>query len=521
MTDRLGREFTQQKTIEILPVVQLTAEADKSGLHLDETLALNLDTLNVPDEQAIAWTVKKDGAQYTNLNMSDLSNISFSEAGNYSFVARTTDKAGREYESNEVFAHVIENLEVSLTTDRSELHEDETADVALSVDRGTPVSVVWTLTCNGVEVPVRLDDDGGQLDFAQSGDGNYVLTATVSDELGREYTESVPFQVYPVIDLEITAPENIHIDHTANIGLEGNNLDGLEVKWSVISEGGAEVANTLGNNGGTLNFTEPGTHFISASVTDALGREFKAVEKTILVWNTVQLSFKLPEFSHPDETVVVKMTSENLRNNQISWSLTVDGASTPLESSVDGSLTNDGGSIKFTQPGINVLTATVVDELGRTFTYDQTIEVYPVLSLDLTTTAATHTDEYINVVLDADTGLPVTWKVTPSNDPDTATTYTGSLTNLGGEIQIGTAGVYDITASVQDATGRVFTSATKSVKVYPIAGLSFTLPATAWTDSGIPVDLLTQDLTEQDVTWTLTKDGAPSSYAGLCVRLPG
>ena len=183
----------------------------------------------------------------------------------------------------------------------------------------------------------------------------------------------------------------------------------------------------------------------------------------------MQLSFKLPEFSHPDETVVVKMTSENLRDNQISWSLTVDGASVPLASGEDGSLTNDGGSVKFTQAGTNVLTATVVDELGRTFTYDQTIEVYPILTLDLTATAAVHTDEYIDVTLDSNTSLPVTWKVTPSNDPNTDTAYTGSLTDFGGSIQIDTAGVYDIVASVQDATGRTFTSVTKSVKVYPIA----------------------------------------------------
>ena len=109
------------------------------------------------------------------------------------------------------------------------------------------------------------------------------------------------------------------------------------------------------------------------------------------------------------------------------------------------SLTNDGGSVKFTKPGANVLTATVTDELGRTFTYDQAIQVFPVLTLDLNTTAAVHMDEYAEVTLNTNTDLPVTWKVTPSNDPDTATSYTGSLTGSGGSIQIDQAGVYDIT----------------------------------------------------------------------------
>ena len=192
--------------------------------------------------------------------MPNLANISFSEAGDYSFVAKTTDKAGREYTSNEVTVHVIENLDVALTADTTELHEDEATDIALSVEKGTAASVAWSMTCNGEEVPIQLGDSGGQLDFAQTGDGSYVLTATVLDELGKEYTASVSIKVYPVIELEIIAPENIHIDRTADIGLEGNDLDGLDVKWSVISENGTEVANSLGNNGGTLSFTEAGTH---------------------------------------------------------------------------------------------------------------------------------------------------------------------------------------------------------------------------------------------------------------------
>ena len=40
--------------------------------------------------------------------------------------------------------------------------------------------------------------------------------------------------------------------------------------------------------------------------------------------------------------------------------------------------------------------------------------------------AATHTDEQISFSLEKDTALPVTWKVSPSNDPDTP--YTDDLT---------------------------------------------------------------------------------------------
>lgn len=270
VTDRLGREFTEQASVEVLPVIELTASADKAGLHLDEKLNLSLDTKNATKDQAITWEVKKDEAVYEGLDLSNISEISFIENGEYSFIAKTSDKAGREYESEEVLVRVIEDLDLSLSADRidepdaadalievTRLHEDEDAKITLTVGNGAPASVSWKLERDGVEVPVVLNDDGGELDFDEMGDGDYTLTATVTDELGREYTESVSLKVYPVITLSIDAPQNIHFDQAATIGLDAPDLGGLTVKWSVISETGAEVPNMLGNDGGTLNFTEP------------------------------------------------------------------------------------------------------------------------------------------------------------------------------------------------------------------------------------------------------------------------
>ena len=152
------------------------------------------------------------------------------------------------------------------------------------------------------------------------------------------------------------------------------------------------------------------------------------------------LSFQLPEFAHPDETVKVKMTSENGGDSKIAWSLTVDGQPVSLAAGITGTLDNAGGNVKFLQTGTNILTASVTDSLDRAFTYEQTIEVYPVLSLGLTADAATHTDEQISVTLEKDTALPVAWSVTPSNDPGTPATYSGELSDTGGTIQITSAG---------------------------------------------------------------------------------
>lgn len=53
------------------------------------------------------------------------------------------------------------------------LHEDEDAKITLTVGNGAPASVSWKLERDGVEVPVVLNDDGGELDFDE------MATATI------------------------------------------------------------------------------------------------------------------------------------------------------------------------------------------------------------------------------------------------------------------------------------------------------------------------------------------------------
>ena len=507
LTDAAGKQYTASQTITILPVIVPTVTASADKVHEDETVEIGL-TVEGGEPAAIRWALTCDSKDTAVTLGNNGGTLAFDGAGDYALTAIAVDAQGREFSSEPVAIKVIPNLSLSLTSDLEKLHEDEAAAISLTVEHGTPSTVQWALTHDGEGVSVSLDDNGGQLTF--DGAGAYVLTATATDELGKEFTATLPIEVYPVIVLTLDAPETTHVDQPAAVTLTGTDLD---VAWEVTSEAGAAIDTDLTNEGGEIAFPSAGNYTVTASVTDALGRTFSASE-TVSVWDTMSLSFKLPEFAHPDETVKVKMTSTNLGENKVEWSLTVDGQPVSLSAAIKGSLDNEGGSVKFTQTGTNVLTASVTDGLGRAFTYEQTIEVYPVLHLKLTADAATHADEQISVTLEKDTALPVTWSVTPSNDPDTATAYDGSLTDNGGNIQITSAGTYDIAASVTDATGRVFAADTKSVMVYPVAGLDFTLPAAAWTDSSTPVDLLTSDLQGQDVTWTLTKDGAAVSLTG-------
>ena len=108
------------------------------------------------------------------------------------------------------------------------------------------------MTHDGEGVSVSLDNHGGKLAF--DGAGTYVLTVTVTDELGKEYTADLPLEVCPVIVLTLDAPETAHVDQPAAVSLSGTDLD---VAWEVISEHGAVVENELTNEGGEIAFPCP------------------------------------------------------------------------------------------------------------------------------------------------------------------------------------------------------------------------------------------------------------------------
>ncbi len=400
LTDAAGKQYTASQSITILPVIVPTVTASADKVHEDETVEIGL-TVEGGKPDSVRWTLTRDGKEVPVTLSANGGTLTFDGAGDYILTAIAKDAQGREFSSEPVTIKVITNLSLSLTSDLEKLHEDEAAAISLTVEHGTPSTVAWALTHDGEGVPVSLDDHGGKLTF--DGAGAYVLTAAVTDELGKEYTAALPMEVCPVIVLTLDAPETAHVDQPAAISLSGTDMD---VTWEVTTEDGAVVENELTNEGGKITFPSAGNYTVTASVTDHLGRTFTA-NAAISVWDTMGLSFKLPEFAHPDETVKVKMTSENVGDSKIVWSLTVDGQPVSLSAGIAGTLDNAGGSVKFNQTGTNVLTASVTDGLGRDFTYEQTIEVYPVLSLTLTADAATHTDEQIRVNLSKDTDLPV------------------------------------------------------------------------------------------------------------------
>nr|WP_325180162.1 hypothetical protein [uncultured Oscillibacter sp.] len=135
---------------------------------------------------SVRWALTKDDKETSAALGDNGGTLIFDGAGDYALTAIAKDAHGREFSSEPVVIKVLPNLSLSLTADTDKLHEDEAAAISLTVEHGTPSTIEWALTHDGEDVSVPLDDHGGKLAF--DGAGAYVLTAAVTDELGKEYT---------------------------------------------------------------------------------------------------------------------------------------------------------------------------------------------------------------------------------------------------------------------------------------------------------------------------------------------
>ncbi len=218
LTDAAGKQYTASQTITILPVIVPTVTASAEKVHDGETAEIGL-TVEGGKPDSVRWTLTRDGKEVPVTLSANGGTLTFDGAGDYILTAIAKDAQGREFSSEPVTIRVIPNLPLSLTSDQEKLHEDEAAAISLTVEHGTPSTVQWALTRDGEGVAVSLDDNGGTLTF--DGAGAYVLTATITDELGKEYTAALPLEVCPVIVLTLDAPETAHIDQPAAVSLTG------------------------------------------------------------------------------------------------------------------------------------------------------------------------------------------------------------------------------------------------------------------------------------------------------------
>ncbi|UWG96032.1 S-layer homology domain-containing protein [Dehalobacter sp. DCM] len=521
-----GKETVLSKTVTVYPVIDLTFDMLETT-HTDKsvTLTFPLEKLYGHD---IVWTVVKDGEAVQTADIldgtlrNDGGTFVFKTKGSYTLTATITDETGRIFthaESTKVYPLVGITFTLPVAS-----HTDKTVEVSTTLTENGGLSVVWSLTKNGKaavlsdELEGTLTDAGGSIRFKDK--GVYMLTGTLTDETGRTFEASQTVTVYPVGSVGFYLPEIAHTDTSVLVKATFQNLGTAEIQWSLIKDGKAVsvadcIEGTLTDMNSTVRFKEKGEYVLKAAFVDPAGRTY-SYTSPIKVYPVPSITYKLPETAHTDTEVSVIPKTLELGNLKVEWLLENGFGFQDLATYIDGTLDNDGGTIRFKHAGTYELIARITDETGRVFLYEDggKIEVLPVLNISFELPASTHTDRTVDLRTRGNNNvLPVEWTITKDGKPRELTdALEGSLNAYGGKIQFKEVGEYTLTASMTDALGRVF-SYSASTTVYPIPSILLDVPQIWYAGETGTVSVSGTDLDNLTADWTIIQgDGGAQSY---------
>ncbi len=313
----------------------------------------------------------------------------------------------------------------------------------------------------------------------------------------------------PAPQFSFTLPKTAYTADEIEIKPESRYVSG--VTWTILKNGlpaelSGLIAGELTAAGGKVKFMQTGSITLIAIAKNSRGATVTH-EQTVSIYPVVTAAFTLPETAHTDTGVPVELTTENLGSNSVVWSLQKDGTIADIDEALTGELTATGGTVLFKDKGSYTLTASITDELGKTVTVKDGITVYPVAEVNLTLSAVSHTDK--TVALKTETketdGLTLAYALTRNGESaDIGTWIEGDPDH--GSIRFKEKGVYVLTASVTDATGRVFAGCA-GITVYPVGSAGFYLPEVFHTDKAVVVEAVFGEIGSHTAKWSLLHDG--------------
>lgn len=464
-TDTLGKVSSVSQSITVYPVVEVKLTLPNLS-HTDKTVALQAESKDAESLTAY-WTLTKDGVLVElethiegDLNLAD-SNIRFKEKGVYHLTVTLTDNTGRVFtDTAKITVYPVGAVGFYLP---SILHTDDIVTVETTLAEIGSKTVAWTMTKDGKEISLSeaitgaLINDGGNIGFKDKGE--YMLKCSFTDEGGRKYAYEQVVKVYPVPMVTYTQPTFVHTDTEAKINTTTTDLEGLTLEWLVDNTFGYQdwntfVAGTLNNNGGTINFKRAGIYELVARTTDETGRVFLFEPKNKTeVLPVLTIGFDLPATAYTDTQIDIRTSGHN-NTLPVEWTLTKDGKSIALSSAIEGELNKLGGKVHFNSHGEYVLTATMTDLLGRSYTNSESITIMPILNFAFTLPAQAHYGTEFAVTVEKNEYMEntvITWTLTKAGD---SAVYTGALTKTGGAIAIADIGTFTLTSVATDSFGR-------------------------------------------------------------------
>jgi hypothetical protein len=269
-------------------------------------------------------------------------------------------------------------------------YTDEPVKLIVKTKNADNLKTNWSLSRNGVDVKIDtyiegILADGKNIRFKEK--GVYKLTATITDNYGRTYTDSTDITVYPVGFAGFYLPEIFHTDNLIMIATNFSEIGNNTASW-VLKKDGKIVAikdyvgGTITNEGGSVTLKQAGKYNLSVSFSDEGGRTY-SYEQSFEVFPIPAVTYTLPEFAHTDTEVAITTTLENVGDLKIEWLIDNTYGYQDFDTYIDGTLENDGGQIYFKRAGVYELVARITDKTGRVFLFESKdkIEVFPVLEL--------------------------------------------------------------------------------------------------------------------------------------------
>lgn len=472
--------------------------------------------------KSLEWAVTQDGGAKESDFLKgtldkDGGKITITKPGSYILTATAKNYGGSTYTFTK--AVIIYSVYEIAVTAEPYAHTNQVFTVSTTLSDNVKQQLNWHIYKDGNEVSWAdtvtgtLTNTGGSIQLKNK--GKYTLKATAFDETSREFSGKAEIEVLPVVELSLQVPKTAHTDTPAVITAESKELGGLSVNWSVTKDGQETTLSgctegTLDNVGGSVRFREKGVYALTASVTDKSGRVFTTTAE-IKVYPVAVFSFTLPETAHTDEAVTVSVTSSELQDMKAEWTILHNGESVPPADVLEGTLTNEGGSVRFTKKGSYTLKAILTDETGRTYTHEDRIVVYPVAETGFYLPEKTHTDTAVEVktTFKETDGLSAVWSLKKGGKAiPLADGFEGALDDNGGKIRFKEVGGYELTATVTDSTGRSFTY-TAPVTVYPVITVSMELTKETHTDRTAAASVTLTNAGTLPVAWSISKNNVP------------
>lgn len=471
-TDPADRTYSYTAPVKVYPVPGISYKLPETA-HTDTIVSVIPETSEL-DGLKVEWMLEngfgfQDFGTYVDGTLDNSGgSIRFKHAGTYELIARITDETGRVFLfENGGRIEVLPVLNLSFELPES-THTDRTVDLRTRGNNNV-LPVEWSITKDGEPVEIAdalegtLNAYGGKIQF--KGVGDYTLTASMTDALGRVFSCSASTTVYPIPSIYFGTPQVWYAGEAGGISVSGTDLENLTADWTVIKDdGGAEpysnyASGTLTKEGGSLTFPLKGRYELTLTMTDQTGRTFTRCS-AFTVYPIPQMTLGMQTLSYSGEPIAVTASGTELEGMDIDWLLSVDGGiARPYTQYATGSVGTSGGTLRIsTDRTIPVkLIAEATDTNGRKFTFtSNTGTVKPVASFPFTVPSSVHIGSGFNVSLPAASGLEgrnLAWKLTQNGS---AAAYSGSLSNSGGSIAINATGSYVLTASTTDSAGRTF-----------------------------------------------------------------